>query len=303
MASIITTGSHPRLLLGDISELFGAHYNQLDAKHGKVFRKKSSQRNYEEAAQLVGMGMAEKKDQGAPISLDSTKQGYSRRTYHEVWQKSAKITMEAVDDNRHLDQAAELSKHLARSLFHAKETNAAAIFNNATSTSAPYVGADGVALLSASHPLGGGAGTFSNLSTSDLSELALENAMIAIAGWVDNNNLLMNAKVKGLLIPPENRYTAHRILMSDLRSGTADNDANAIKDRNDVPEIMEWRFLTDSDSWFLLTDQDGLCFYERMAAKPSYEQEFLTKDHIYTMMERYSFDHYDPRAVYGSMGA
>lgn len=302
MASIITTGSHPRLLLADISELFGAHYKQLDALCDKVYMKKKSQLNYEEAVQLVGMDMASKKDQGSAIEIDGTKQGYSRRTYHEVWQKSAKITMEAVDDNRHLNQATELSKHLARSLFHAKETNAAALFNNATSTSAPYVSADGLAFLSSAHLLGGG-GTYSNLSSSDLSELALEDAQIAIAGWVDNNNLLINAKVRSLLIPSNNRYTAHRILRSDLRVGTADNDANAIKDRNEIPQILEWRFLTDTDSWFLLTDQDGLCFYERMASRPSYEQEYLTKDHIYTMMERYSFDHYDERCVYGSVGA
>jgi hypothetical protein len=302
MAGIITTGSHPRLLLGDISELFGAHYKQLDAMNPMVFKKKSSQRNYEEAVQLVGLDMAEKKGQGEPITLDATSQGYARRTYHEVWQKSAKITMEAVSDNRHLNQAAELSKHLARSLFHAKETNASAMFNNATSSSAPYVSADGQPLLSASHTLGGG-GTYSNLSSSDLSELAIENAMITMAGWVDNNNLLINTKVKGLLVPPNNRYEAHRILRSDLRAGTAENDTNAVKDRNDIPQILEWRFLTDTDSWFLLTDQEGLCCYERMAAKPSYEQEYLTKDHIYTIMERYSFDHYDERAVFGSVGA
>lgn len=302
MAGIITTGSHPRLLLGDISHLFGAHYKQLDAVHPMVYMKKSSERNYEEAVQLIGMGQAEKKHEGSPIEFDSTKQGYTRITVHDVWQKSAKITMEAVEDNRHLNQAAELSKHLARALFHAKETNAAALFNNATSTSAPYVSADEKAFLASDHPLGGG-GSYSNLSSSDLSELALENAMIAIGGWVDNNGLLMNAKVKSMVIPKENRYVAHRILRSDLRSGTADNDANAIKDRNDIPEIIEWRFLTDTDSWYLLTDQEGLCFYERKAAQPSYEQEYLTKDHIYTMMERYSFDHYDERCVYGSVGA
>lgn len=302
MASVITTGSHPRLLLADISELFGAHYNQLTMVHDKVYRKKSSQRNFEEAVQLVGMGQAERKDEGSPISLEGTKQGYTRRTVHEVWQKSAKITMEAVEDNRHLNQATELPKHLAKSLFHAKESNAAALFNNATSTSAPYVGADGKALLSATHTLGGG-GTFSNISTSDLSELALENAIIALGGFVDNSGLLMLTKVKSLLIPINNRFVAHRILRSDLRAGTAENDTNALKDLSEVPNIIEWRFLTDTDSWFLLTDQEGLVFYERKAAAPSYEQEFLTKDHIYTMMERYSFDHFDPRAVYGSMGA
>lgn len=302
MPSIVTTGSHPRLLLADISHLFGAHYKQLDAMHAMVYKRKSSERNFEEAVQLVGMGQAEKKDQGSPIQIDGTKQGYTRRTYHEVWQKSAKITMEAVKDNRHLNMAAEFSKHLARSLFHAKETNSAALFNNATSTSAPYVGADGKALLATDHPLAGG-GSFSNTVTSDLSELALENANIAIAGWVDNNSLLINAKVKSLMIPPDNRYVAHRILKSEYRSGTADNDANALKDRNDIPSVMEWRFLTDADSWFLLTDQDGLCFYDRQGAESSYEQEYLTKDHIYTVMERYSFDHFDPRCVYGSLGA
>lgn len=299
---VITTGSHPRLLLPGISMLFGQFYNQLDAKHMEIFAKKMSKRNYEEAVQLVGVGQAEKKGEGEPIAIDSTKQGYARRTVHNVWHKAIKITMEAFEDNLYQDQSKILSKELAKALFHTKETNAAAILNNADSTSAPYVGADGKALLASDHPLGRG-GSFSNLSTSDLSELALENAMIAIAGWVDNSNLLLNANVKSLVIPRQNRYTAHRILRSNLRAGTADNDANALKDMSDVPSIIEWRFLTDSDSWFLLTDQDGLCFYERKGQESRYFQEDTTLDNVYMMYERYSFDHYDPRAIYGSMGA
>ena len=296
---IINTGSFPRLLLPGITTLFGMEYSQLDGLHDKIFQKKSSQRAFEEAVQLVGMGMAEKLGEGEALQLDTTKQGYSRRTYHEVWSKAAMITQVAFDDNLYQDQAQVLSKQLAKALFHAKENNARLLFDNCTSTSAPYVGADGKALLATDHPTGSGA-TFSNLSTSDLSELALENARNAIRGWVGSDGLLINANIKGLLVPPQLRFEAHRILMSTQRSGTANNDTNAIRELGMIPQIMEWAFLTDTNNWYLLTDVDGLVMYERKAMEPRYYMENETMNHVYQMSERYSFDYFDPRAVYGA---
>ena len=302
MSGIITTGSKPRLLLPGITELFGMNYKQLNAIHPELYEKKASQRNYEEAVQLVGTGVAEEKGEGAAISVDSYKQGYTRLTQHKVWAKKMRITMEAFEDDLYLKQAQMISKSLAESLFHAKEINAAAIFNNATSTSAPYVGADGKALLASDHPTGSG-GTFSNIVTSDLSELALEQAVINIYGFVGSNGLRMLAQPKCLLIPRNSIHIAHRILKSDLRSGTADNDVNALRDMGAIPKIIPWQFLTDSDSWFVLTNVPGLCYYERMGLTPHTHQDNDTLDQIYMMTERYSFDHYDPRVVYGSMGA
>ena len=302
MAGIITTGNKPRLLLPGISNLFGLAYKQYPSVYESVFDKKTSQRNYEEALRMTGVSMAEKKGEGEAIGIDDVNQSFARRTQHEVWGKKIAITEEAFEDDLYMKHAEGLSKELAKALFHAKETNAAAIFNNADSTTGIHQGSDGVALLSTAHLLGGG-GTFSNTVTSDLSEVALENAVINIEGFVDDRGLRMMANVKCLLIPKESRYIAHRILSSTLRPGTPDNDANAIKDMNDVPDTKVWRFLTDTNSWFLVTDVPGFCFYERRGATPRYFMDDNTHDHIYSITERYSFDHYDPRAVYGSMGA
>ncbi len=301
-AGIITTGSKPRLLVPGIDKLFGLNYDQLKAKHPEIYSMKSSKKNFEEAVKLVGVGQAELKGEGDAIAADSISQDYARRTPHNVWGKSVRITMEAFEDDLYLSHAQVLSKELAKALFHAKETNAAALFNNATSTSAPYVGADGKAFLASDHPQAGG-GTISNLSTSDISELALENAMIAIAGWTDDAGLLMDADVKCLLLPTANRYKVHRILETPLRSGTAENDANALRDRGDIPKVVEWRFLTDTDSWYLLTDVDGLVGYNRTNPTSHYYMDDKTMDHYYSKHERYSFDYYNPLSAYGSLGA
>jgi hypothetical protein len=302
MSGPITTGLTPRLLLPGISQFVSTNYKQFPSMHDKIFKKAKSERNYEEAVQMVGLGMAELKGQGEAISIDRIKQGYARRTTHETWQKAVRITMEAFDDNLYMDQAMKFSKELSKSLFHAKETKAASIFNNATSTSVPFLGADGKALLASDHPTGSG-GTFSNLATGDISELNIENAVINIYGYVGSDGLKVLARPKALLIPRQSCFEVHRILNSTLRAGTADNDANAVKDRGEIPEVLEWQFITDTDAWFILTDIDGLMFYERMAAKPYYHQDPHTLDHLYYIMERYSFDHVDPRCVYGSMGA
>lgn len=302
MAGTITSASHPRLLVGDISHLFGMHYAQHKPIAEMVYKKKSSQRNFEEAVQLSNIGEMEEKAESAAIVLDSFSQGHARLTTHKVWTKAVKISMEAVDDNRHLNMSTEIPRIIARSKWHTVESQGSALFNNATSTSAPYLGADGKALLASDHGLVKG-GSVSNLSSSDLSELAIENARIAIDDFRDNANLRMNAQIKCLLIPSNSQFLAERVVNSPARVGTADNDLNAIDKLGTIPKILKWNFLTDTNSWFLLTDQPGLCYYERMAAKPFYYQEDNTFDHVYGMKCRFSFDYFDWRSVYGSMGA
>jgi hypothetical protein len=300
--SSITTGSHPRFLLGGMFRIYGTEYKQLNAVGPMVYDVMKSDKNFEEVARVTGLGLAVAKGEGEPITIDTTRQDQLRRTSHTVWEKSCRITREAIKDNLHMNQVQKLGKAMAKSLFHTKETNAAALFNNATSTSVPYLGADSKAFLATDHPTGAGT-TFSNLSASDISELALENAMITMDGWVDNDAQLIDSRVKCLLVPPNNKFEAYRILKSELQAGVANNDINALRSRNDIPKILEWKFLTDTNSWFLLTENGGLVHYVREAPESSYEQEYLTKNHIYSIIERYSHDYTDPRAVLGSVGA
>jgi hypothetical protein len=264
---------------------------------------KSSKRNYEEFVQLRGVGVAQEKGEGEAISIDDVAQFSDRKVVHKVWAKAIRITEEAFEDDLYQNYAQVASKELAKSLAHAKEINAAKLFNNATSTSTPYVDKFGKAFVSTGHQTGSG-GTYSNITTSDLTELALENADIQMQGWVGNDGLRIMVKTKQLLIPPQLRYKAHRILRSDLRSGTADNDTNALKDMSLIPSILEWQFLEDTNNWFLLTDVDGLCHYHRMKPTSFYAMDEDTHDHKYSVRERYSHDYNgDHRCVLGGIVA
>ena len=300
--SMIQTGSFPRLLIGDQLKMFGMEYAQLAPIHEKVYMKTSSDSYMETALQLDSFARAEVKQEGAAVTVSGISQGYGRMTLHKTYQKACSISMEAEQDGKLMKVADKIPALFARSLVYAKETVAAALFNNATSSSAPYVGADGVALLSASHPAKQG-GTLSNLSSSDLTELALENACIAMDRWIDNAGELMSAKPKALLLPPEQKFAITRLVDSQLRSGTAENDLNAFTKLGVFPSVMTWSYITDTNSWFILTDQEGLVQYERMAPTNSYHLDENTKDHVYDILARFSFDHYDPRAVYGSLGS
>ena len=302
---VVNLGTAPRLLLSAyISNLFGMNYKQLEAVADKVYDKKDSKQNFEESVLMNGIGVAQVKNEGGTIALDSYGQGPGRRTYHQVYAKAMKVTMEHFNDNMHMNVASVASKELAKSLFHAKEILGASYFNNATSTSAPFVGLDGKALIASDHPTGVGT-TYSNLASTDFSELALENAIITIRNWIGYDGLKINVKTSGLklLIPNNTIFDAHRILKSELRSGTADNDANAVKNMGVISEIIPWSFLTDTDCWFLLTNVPGLVHYNRESPQTHHYMEDTTLDSVYQIYERYSFDYFDPHAVFGSMGA
>ena len=303
MAGAISTGSKPRLLQAGITELFGMDYKAWKPVHEIVFPKKSSDQNFETAVQMLGMGMASLKGEGAALALDSYQQGFVRITTHNVWGKRARVTMEAFDDDLYMKQASVLSKELSKALFQAKETNGAAFINNATSTSAPYVGGDGKALLATDHPTKIGTQSNKPSTDSDLTELALEDAVINIRNFVGDDGLRIVVEPVTLLIPNQLIFDAQRILKSQGQSATANNDLNALKALGLLQKIQSWSFLADPDQWTIITDIDGACLYQRKAPELMMHRDDSTYDYIYSMMERYSFDYYNFRRFYGSVGA
>jgi hypothetical protein len=298
---VITSFDKPRLLIPGIKVLYGDAYKQFSPVYQQIYELKSSERAYEEAVQLQGVGMAEIKGQGQAIATDSTAQGFARRSVHQVWAKAIRITMEAFDDNLYEDQASTLAKELAKALMHAKETVHAAPFNNLTSTSAPYLLSDGKALAASDHP-GGIGPSFSNILNSDFNQLALEDADIQIQGWTGYDGLRMLANIKAMVIPRQLKYDVRRVMESDLESGTANNDKNVVKDT--VGKIIPWQFITDADSWSLLTDvPNGFVSYQNFTAKTNHYQDDKTLDQYYQMYERYVSDVVDPHCGLFSPGA
>lgn len=306
-AGIITQNTAPRMLLPSaISTIYGTEYEIAAKKaiHTKLYEMKTSDRAYEEALQLVGIGPASLKDEGGTIEMDSYQQGYDRLSYHQVWAKKMRITEEAFEDNKHISQAQTMGKMLAQSSLLAKEINGHALFNNPTSTSAPFVGADGVAFLSTAHVLSKG-GTLANKPSvdADLSEAAIEAACQGIWNWTDDANNRIFLKPKALFLHQNQVFDAHRILKSSLRVATADNDANALMDMGMIPEIIPSVYLTDTDAWFILVDGPGLVMYSRYATEQFSYNDDQTRDLVFGIKDRYVFDYYDPRAVFGSVGA
>lgn len=197
-----------------------------------------------------------------------------------------------------------MAKELAKALFHAKEVNAAALLNNSTSTSAPYLGGDGKALLATDHPTGSGA-TYANKPSvdADLSELVLEQACIDIMNFVGADGLKIMARPVRLIVPNASIFDAHRILKSDKQADTANNTTNALKDKGLLQEVVNWSYLTDNDMWMVITDVPGAVCYQRAKQELSHYSDDNTFDEVYTIKERYSFDYTDPRHFYGSVGA
>ena len=307
MSVPITRGDLAKLLWPGLNAIFGQEYAQHPVIYDKLFMYNKSSKAYEEDVGLVGTGLVPIKTEGAPIILDSMSQGFIKRYTHLTYASGFKVTMEAYEDNQYTlsQQMIRSPRALAYSMRQTKETVAANIFNRGfTST---YAGADGKELFATDHPNGGGAGgTYQNeLSTSaDLSEAALEQASIDMGGWTNDKGLKINAQIKLLLVPVALKFEAYRITKSVLRPGTADNDVNALRAMGTIPDIQVSSYLTDTDAWFLLTDvPDGLKWFDRMADTFDTDNEFLTKDAIYTGMFRCAFGWTDPKGGYASPGA
>jgi len=291
-------------LLPGLNALFGLEYARYGEEHKQIFETESSERSFEEETKLSGFSAAPVKNEGSAIAYDNAQEAWTARYNHETIALGFSITEEAIEDNLYDSLSARYTKALARAMAYTKQTKAAAVLNNGFDTD--YPGGDGVALFSASHPLVGG-GVNSNIpaTAADLNETSLEAAVIQIAAWTDERGLLIAAKPKKLVVPPSLMFVATRLLETELRVGTADNDINAIKSNGAIPEgYTVNHFLTDPDAWFLTTDvPNGLKHFVRTPMAQNMDGDFDTGNVRYKSRERYSFGWSDPLGMYGSEGA
>jgi phage major head subunit gpT-like protein len=291
-------------LLPGLNALFGLEYQKYGEQHKEIFESETSERSFEEETKLSGFGTAPVKEEGSSISYDNAQEAWTSRYTHETIALGFSITEEAVEDNLYDSLSSRYTKALARAMAYTKQTKAAAVLNNGFNSS--YTGGDGVELFSTAHPLVSG-GTNSNepSTAADLNETSLEAAVIQIAGWTDERGLLIAAKPRKLIIPPALQFVATRLLETEGRVGTADNDINAIMNNGVVPEgYTVNNFLTDDDAWFLTTDvPNGMKHFTRAAMTTGMDGDFDTGNVRYKARERYSFGWSDPLGMYGSPGA
>ena len=302
-AGVITSGSFAKLLWPGLNAIWGKEYNDYPVEWDKLFEKNTSDRAYEEDVSLSSFGLATVKNEGAPIIYDTERQGFTSRYNHVVYALGFIVTREIFEDDQYGKVGAQKAKALARSMRQTKEIVGANVYNRAFNAS--YAGGDGAALISASHPNVAG-GTFSNKISvdADLSEAALEQAVIDIAGFRDDRGLLIAAKPEKLVIPYQLQFETKRILGADGRVGTDLNDPNVLKDMGIFGNVVTNHYLTDPDAWFILTNvKDGLKYFERRGDAFEMDNDFDTENAKFKATARYSFGWSDPRAIYGSQGS
>jgi hypothetical protein len=291
-------------LLPGLNALFGLEYARYGEEHKEIYETEASERSFEEETKLSGFSAAPVKAEGSAIAYDNAQEAFTARYNHETIALGFSITEEAIEDNLYDSLSARYTKGLARAMAYTKQVKAASILNNGFS--AQYVGGDGVSLFSTAHPLVNG-GTNSNTPSTqaDLNETSLENAVIQIAAWTDERGLLIAAKPKKLILPPALMFVATRLLGTELRVGTNNNDINAIKNNGAIPEGYAINhFLTDTNAWFLTTDvPNGLKHFERTPLQNSMDGDFDTGNVRYKSRERYSFGWSDPLGIFGSSGS
>ncbi len=293
-------------LLPGLNALFGLEYKRYGEEHQELYETESSERSFEEETKLSGFSAAPVKNEGNAIAYDNAQEAWTARYTHETIALGFSLTEEAVEDNLYDTLSARYTKALARGMAYTKQVKAANVLNNGFNTGGQYNGGDGVPLFSASHPLVTG-GTNSNIPSTpaDLNETSLENAVIQIAAWTDERGLLIAAKPRKLIVPPALQFVATRLLETELRVGTADNDVNALKNNGSIPEGYAINhYLTDNNAWFLTTDvPNGMKHFVRSALSTSMDGDFDTGNVRYKARERYSFGWSDPLGMFGSAGA
>ena len=298
-------------LLPGLNALFGLEYARYGEEHKEIYETEKSERSFEEETKLAGFGSAPVKNEGSSIAYDNAQEAFTARYNHETIALGFSITEEAVEDNLYDSLSARYTKALARAMSYTKQVKAASVINNGFSGS--YLGGDGVSLFGVNssstrvgHPLVNGGVNFNSPTTGvDLNETSLENAVIQIAAWTDERGLLIAAKPRKMVIPPALMFVAKRLLDTELRVSTADNDINALKQMGAIPEgYTVNHFLTDSNGWYLITDvPNGMKHFERMPLANSMDGDFDTGNVRYKARERYSFGWSDPLGMWGSAGA
>jgi hypothetical protein len=288
-------------LLPGLNALFGLEYSRYGEEHKEIYETETSERSFEEETKLSGFSAAPVKNEGTAISYDNAQEAWTARYNHETIALGFSLTEEAIEDNLYDSLSARYTKGLARAMAYTKQVKAANVLNNAYNSA--YVGGDGVSLLSTAHPLVNGGSNANTFTTpADLNETALEAAVIQIAAWTDERGLLIAAKPKKLIVPPALQFVATRLLETELRVGTNNNDINAIKNNGSVSEGYTINhFLTATNAWFLTTDvPNGMKHFERMPLQNSMDGDFDTGNVRYKSRERYSFGWSDPLGMFGS---
>ena len=291
-------------LLPGLNALFGLEYAKYGEEHKEIYETESSERSFEEETKLSGFTAAPVKNEGAAIAYDNAQEAWTARYTHETIAYGFSITEEAIEDNLYDSLSARYTKALARSMAYTKQVKAAAVLNNGFSATVTY--GYGQPLFSTSHPLvSGGVNSNTTATGVDLNETSLENAVIQIAAWTDERGLLIAAKPRKLIVPPALMFVATRLLETELRVATNNNDINAIKNNGSIPEgYTVNHFLTDTNAWFLTTDvPNGLKHFVRTPLQNSMDGDFDTGNVRYKARERYSFGVSDPLGIYGSSGA
>jgi hypothetical protein len=291
-------------LLPGLNALFGLEYARYGEEHKEFFDTETSERSFEEETKLSGFSAAPVKNEGSAIAYDNGQEVFTARYTHETIALGFSLTEEAIEDNLYDSLSARYTKALARAMSYTKQTKAAAVLNNGFSAS--FLGGDGVALFSTSHPLvSGGVNSNTPSTQTDLNETSLEAAVIQIAAWTDERGLLIAAKPRKLVVPPNLMFVATRLLETELRIGTSDNDINALKNNGSIPEgYTVNHFLTDTNAWFLTTDvPNGLKHFVRTPMTTGMDGDFDTGNVRYKARERYSFGWSDPLGMFGSSGS
>jgi hypothetical protein len=290
-------------LLPGLNALFGLEYKKYEDEHAEIYETENSERSFEEEVKLSGFGAAPVKNEGSAISYDNAQESFTARYNHETIAMGFAITEEAMEDNLYDSLSSRYTKALARAMAYTKQVKAAYPLNAGFSA---YQSGDGVSLFNASHPLVSG-GVNSNRPTVgvDLNETSLEAAVIQIADWTDERGLLIAARPRKLIVPPDLMFVAQRILATELRPATADNDINAMKSMGVIPEgFAVNHYLTDTNAWFLMTDvPNGMKHFVRAPLETSMDGDFDTGNVRYKARERYSFGVSDPLGIWGSPGS
>ena len=289
-------------LLPGLNALFGLEYERYDDEHTMIYETESSERSFEEEVKLSGFGAAPVKAEGAAISYDSAQESFTARYNHETIALGFSITEEAMEDNLYDSLSARYTKALARAMAHTQQVKAANPLNNGVGS---FQSGDGVTLFSTAHPLVNGGTNANRPSTAaDLNETSLEDAVINIAAFTDERGLLIAARPRRLIVPPALQFVATRLLETDGRVGTSDNDINALRNNGSIPEGYSVNhFLTDTNAFFVITDvPNGMKHFNRTALETSMDGDFDTGNVRYKARERYSFGVSDPLGIYGSPG-
>ena len=292
-------------LLPGLNALFGLEYATYGEQHKEIYDTETSERSFEEETKLSGFNAAPVKNEGSAIAYDNAQEAFTARYNHETIALGFSLTEEAIEDNLYDSLSSRYTKALARAMAYTKQTKAASVLNNGFSAGV-YAGGDGVALFSTAHPLiSGGTNSNTQSTAADLNETSLEAAVIQIAAWTDERGLLIAAKPRKLIVPPALQFVATRLLETQLRTATADNDINAIVNNGSIPEgYTVNNYLTDTNAYFICTDvPNGMKHFVRTPLSNSMDGDFDTGNVRYKSRERYSFGFSDPLGMFGSPGA